>query len=212
MSFTGDSLMDVSEIRLQNLQSLARQYGSQRKLADAVDTSPAYISQILNKILANGRPRSIGNDFARKIEQKLALSHGWMDTPHVSTPFQNSLELDGMSMSMDTTQRTGHKEQLKKTRANVKPKNTDPHLLLAYEQGRAESLKTICMLLIKKDPEYAKQLLERFIQSDLIEEKISEHTQDAPDLEKNYAQTVLAAWSSTGKELMAFAQSVKIQQ
>lgn len=210
----GVFLMDVSEIRLRNLQNLARQYGSQRKLADAVDTSPAYISQILNKILANGRPRSIGNDFARKIEQKLALGHGWMDTPHDKTLMQESLELDGMSMSMESMQISTEKPITKRSTpiANTRLKNTDPHLLLAHEQGRAESLKTICMLLIKHDPEYAKQLLESFTQSDLINEKVSGHIQGAPDLEKNYAQTVLAAWSSTGKELMAFAQSLTTQQ
>ncbi|MFA9202755.1 MAG: helix-turn-helix domain-containing protein, partial [Flavobacteriales bacterium] len=77
-----DILMDVYDQRFNNLKRLIKIHGSQRKLADLVETNPSYISQILTKVEANGRPRTVGNDFARKIEEKLGLQHGWMDSSH----------------------------------------------------------------------------------------------------------------------------------
>lgn len=73
---------DVYDQRFNNLKWLIKIHGSQRQLADLVETNPSYISQIISKVQANGRDRTVGNDFARKIEEKLELPHGWMDSPH----------------------------------------------------------------------------------------------------------------------------------
>lgn len=82
MGYMSDILMDVYDQRFNNLKRLIQTHGSQRKLADLVETNPSYISQILTKVQANGRSRTVGNDFARKIEDKLGLPHGWMDSNH----------------------------------------------------------------------------------------------------------------------------------
>lgn len=70
--------MDAKSIRKKNLVSLIALYGSQNALAEAVDTAPAYISQILS----DKSKASIGDALARKIEQKLGKPHGWMDFDH----------------------------------------------------------------------------------------------------------------------------------
>jgi len=77
-----NATVDVYDQRLNNLRWLIQTHGSQRQLADLVDTNQSYISQIISKVHANGRARNVGNDFARKIEEKLSLPHGWMDSPH----------------------------------------------------------------------------------------------------------------------------------
>ena len=70
--------MDSKSIRKRNLAALIELYGSQHALAMAVDTDPAYISQIMSeKSKAN-----IGDTLARKIEKSLEKPHGWMDIDH----------------------------------------------------------------------------------------------------------------------------------
>lgn len=70
--------MDSKSIRKRNLASLIELHGSQNALAMAVDTDPAYISQIMSdKTKAN-----IGDALARKIETSLGKPHGWMDLDH----------------------------------------------------------------------------------------------------------------------------------
>ena len=76
-SFGFHAGMDISAIRRDNLRRLVREYGGQAKLAERVDTDPAYISQILSP-----RTRAdMGNRFARKVEEQLNLPRGWMDQP-----------------------------------------------------------------------------------------------------------------------------------
>lgn len=70
--------IDSKSIRKRNLTALIELYGSQNALAEAVDTAPAYISQILS----DKSKASIGDALARKIEQKLGKPHGWMDVDH----------------------------------------------------------------------------------------------------------------------------------
>lgn len=70
--------MEISEIRRANLRTLVREHMGQAKLAEKIDTDPAYISQLLST-----RTRAdMGNRFARKVEKLLRLSHGWMDHAH----------------------------------------------------------------------------------------------------------------------------------
>jgi len=48
-----------------------------------LDRTDATLSQIRTKAphSKTGKPRVMGDDLARKIEDKLSLDHGWMDTP-----------------------------------------------------------------------------------------------------------------------------------
>lgn len=77
--------MDISEIRMANLLHAINAYadGSQKDFAEKVGTSPAYLSQIINKTLGrSGKPATVGNALARKIEVAFGLEHGWMDIIH----------------------------------------------------------------------------------------------------------------------------------
>lgn len=69
-----DAGVDTKEIRRQKLNELIREYdNSQRKLAEAAEYNPSYISQ-----LATGY-RGIGEETARHLEQIAEKSAGWMD-------------------------------------------------------------------------------------------------------------------------------------
>jgi phage repressor protein C with HTH and peptisase S24 domain len=70
--------MDISQIRLLNMEALIKRYGRLDDFAHAVGTNPAYLSQIRS----TKTKASIGKTLARKIETNAGLSHGWMDTPH----------------------------------------------------------------------------------------------------------------------------------
>lgn len=75
--------MDINQIRKLNLQALIGRFKSQREFADAVDTAPAYISQIVTKTRTpSGKERGVGDDLSRKVEEKLNLPRGWMDVIH----------------------------------------------------------------------------------------------------------------------------------
>lgn len=70
--------MDVNEIRRTNLRSLAVKFGGSGKLAKKLGITDSQMGQQIGR-----RPRkNIGNILARRYEQKLGLSHGWMDQPH----------------------------------------------------------------------------------------------------------------------------------
>ncbi len=70
--------MDIYEIRKSNLSRLIKEQfeGTQRRLADAIDRQPDYISRVLKGT------KNVGEKLAREIEQTLGLSVGWLDTLH----------------------------------------------------------------------------------------------------------------------------------
>ncbi|MYM25756.1 S24 family peptidase [Duganella sp. FT135W] len=72
------------EIRRQNLLGAIERYRTAAKLAEAVGTSAAYLSQIKNQTPESktGKPKTMGDDLARRIEQALGEAHGWMDAEH----------------------------------------------------------------------------------------------------------------------------------
>lgn len=75
--------MDIKQIRLRNLRSLIAESGTIANLARMSETAPAYLSQILNSLpTSTGKPRSVGDKLARKLEQALHKSYGWMDKDH----------------------------------------------------------------------------------------------------------------------------------
>jgi len=78
--------MDIKQIRLCNLRSLIAESGTIAKLARLSETAPAYLSQILNSLpTSTGKPRSVGDKLARKLEQALNKPYGWMDKDHLTS-------------------------------------------------------------------------------------------------------------------------------
>ena len=83
----------IADIRKNNLEKLIKESGLNKgKFAEKIDTSPAYISQILSI----KTQRDMGNDLARKIEQLLGKDRGWMDTSHddIEPPSQKKTDID----------------------------------------------------------------------------------------------------------------------
>lgn len=72
----------MQQIRRHRLEEIAKRYESQRVLADAIDTTPGYINQLLNGY------RSIGEKTARKIESKLGLPNLYLDNPETVMDIQ----------------------------------------------------------------------------------------------------------------------------
>lgn len=81
-----EAMQTISETRLARLTMLVKRHGdSLAELNEAIglDRTDATLSQIRTKAphSKTGKPRSMGDDLARKIEEKLSLGLGWMDTP-----------------------------------------------------------------------------------------------------------------------------------
>lgn len=79
-------MQTISETRLARLAMLVKRHsGSLAKLNDAIglDRTDATLSQIRTRAphSKTGKPRVMGDDLARKIEERLSLDVGWMDTP-----------------------------------------------------------------------------------------------------------------------------------
>ncbi len=87
--------MDIKQIRTTNLRVAIGMAGSQDKLAEAANTSPSYLSQILNPT----HKSQVGDKLARKIEDALSLPHGWMDTDH-EAPENVIRNLDGIDQEI----------------------------------------------------------------------------------------------------------------
>lgn len=77
-SLCSNDNMDAKEIRLRNLRRLIEEAGGQRRLAIRARVNPAYLSQILSERTR----RSMGDVVARRLEQGMGKSHGWMDVVH----------------------------------------------------------------------------------------------------------------------------------
>lgn len=73
-----------AEIRHANLIALINQAGSIQAVADKLGKDHAQISQLKTqaKHSKTGKPRLIGDDIARLIEEQFQLEIGWMDNPH----------------------------------------------------------------------------------------------------------------------------------
>jgi hypothetical protein len=74
----------VGEIRRDNLQLAIKDAGSAAALAEKAGISSVYLSQIKNQApeAKTGKPKTMGDDVARKIEKGLSLANGWMDADH----------------------------------------------------------------------------------------------------------------------------------
>lgn len=77
--------MTIKEIRLYNLQRLLQQSGlTKSAFAAKINTSPAYISQILS----SRTQRAMGEQIARSIESVYGKETGWMDVLHAQEDYQ----------------------------------------------------------------------------------------------------------------------------
>lgn len=74
----------VADIRRENLDLLAENLGAMERVAEVAETSPVYLSQIKNQTTDSKtqRPRQMGSQLARKLEQKFGKPTGWMDQDH----------------------------------------------------------------------------------------------------------------------------------
>lgn len=89
-SFLSDPLLigrmkTIAEIRLENLELLIGEFGTQEKVAELAGTSPVYLSQIRNAAADSktGKVRQIGDPLARKLEEGCNKEIGWMDNPQI---------------------------------------------------------------------------------------------------------------------------------
>lgn len=73
--------VDNENVRRQNLRALVRQAGSLQALSEQAHLSYGYLSQLHSG--KNGK--TMGHRTARRIEQALGLSNGWMDYQHDET-------------------------------------------------------------------------------------------------------------------------------
>lgn len=69
--------MDIYEIRLDNLRTIIGKR-KHTELAERWDTSPSTLSQILGA----GKIRNLGDELARRIEEKEGIPRGWLDQTH----------------------------------------------------------------------------------------------------------------------------------
>lgn len=97
--FLSHARMTISDIRKANLGALISEYGSLRALAEKLEhSSTAQISQWKQGApdSKTGKPRTINNSSARKIEIKCGKPVGWMDVLHNTE--------DGMSQATQAFQ------------------------------------------------------------------------------------------------------------
>lgn len=77
----------INEIRRLNLLEAIARMGTATALADRAGLSAAYLSQIKNQQPESktGKPKSLGDEAARKIEAAIGETRGWMDVDHGAT-------------------------------------------------------------------------------------------------------------------------------
>jgi len=75
------AMKSVAEIRLINLEILLKEAGTADALAERCGLSPVYISQIRSRAIdrKTGKPRNLGAQAARKLEEGMERPSGWMD-------------------------------------------------------------------------------------------------------------------------------------
>lgn len=74
------------EVRRFNLIAAIKKAGSATKLADQAQTAAAYLSQIKTGApdSKTGKPKTMGDELARRIEAAIGEASGWMDTDHTA--------------------------------------------------------------------------------------------------------------------------------
>ena len=72
--------MEIKEIRLANLLEQVEIHGRANAFCDIISMNPSYLSQL------KGGTKSVGNNLARRIEEKLGLAKGYLDEPKEIEP------------------------------------------------------------------------------------------------------------------------------
>ena len=76
----------IGEIRLKNLETLIREFGTMEALAVAAGTTSVYLSQVRRRAIdrKTGKPREIGSKMARRLEAAgdNPKPKGWMDAEY----------------------------------------------------------------------------------------------------------------------------------
>ena len=75
--------METRTIRLRNLLALADKYKKIIDFCQRIEMNPSYFSQI-----KNGK-KSIGDEIARRVEEKLGIPRGYLDVLHDSVTEEN---------------------------------------------------------------------------------------------------------------------------
>lgn len=84
--------MDIKEIRLANLLSLAQRHGQDIDFCKRIEMNPSYLPQLKSRL------KTIGDKVARRVEEKLGLQRGYMDVSHEPTELPDKLpEADVMA-------------------------------------------------------------------------------------------------------------------
>lgn len=65
--------MDINDVRLANIERLAKTYKYGKDFCEAAGIDPSYLSQL------RARVKQTGTQLARRIEQRLGLQHGALD-------------------------------------------------------------------------------------------------------------------------------------
>lgn len=95
-------MRSIKEIRRDNLQRLAKEFGSQTALAEATGVSAGYISHLLNKRKDGTYVKNLGDNLAQKIEEQLNLNQGWLDINRMKNKDkQEENELDRLEKELD---------------------------------------------------------------------------------------------------------------
>jgi hypothetical protein len=78
------NMKTIAEIRLENLELLIAELGTQERVAESGSTSSVYLSQIRNQSpdAKTGKLRQMGDEMARKLESGCRKERGWMDNQH----------------------------------------------------------------------------------------------------------------------------------
>lgn len=82
MGLLSPTMRTVQEIRLSNFKLLLAEAGGQTELKQRTTVPGPYISQLDRGVLQKGKPRSIGDVTARKLERGMGKPLGWMDRDH----------------------------------------------------------------------------------------------------------------------------------
>lgn len=81
-------------IRRANLLRLVREFHTIATVAKRANTSPNYLTQILNQHQQpNGKPRTVGNQLADALETGCGKYPGWMDIDHENPPFRETTQI-----------------------------------------------------------------------------------------------------------------------
>lgn len=118
----------AQEIRLGNFDLLLKEAGSQAELARRSGLKQPYINQLKQRAPQNGKPRAIGDDAARKLEEGMDKPIGWMDRDHsLSMLFS---ELNGLEGQLVTIYRqlgeAGQDELLQAANRMLAEQNPQP--------------------------------------------------------------------------------------